>query len=82
MSRRQEIGRTGGEGDVATPLWSAEPLVAWLLRANGSFPLKASPGERAHGVARRPGRPGGAAIPSSSRAGAAGRARRHGRGKR
>jgi hypothetical protein len=43
MQRRQRIGRWGGLGDVAAPLWPAERLVVWLLRAKGSFPLGGFP---------------------------------------
>jgi hypothetical protein len=54
ISQRQGIGRAGGEGDVASPLWPVEPLVAWLWGQRVLFPLGASPGEHARVVARRP----------------------------
>jgi hypothetical protein len=73
MPQRTGIGRAGGDGDVAAPLWPAEPLVAWLWWQRGSFPLGGFP-RRAHAraAARRPGRSGGAAVPSNSRTGAVG----------
>jgi hypothetical protein len=64
----------GWRGDVAARLWWAEPLLAWLWGQRGLFPLGDSPGEHARAAARRPGQPGGAAVPSGACTGATGRA--------
>jgi hypothetical protein len=50
---------------------AAKPLSAWFRRETGSFPPGDSLGERARAAAQRPGQPGGAAVPSNARAGAA-----------
>jgi hypothetical protein len=72
----------GRRGDVVARLWPAEPLLAWLRRAKGSFPLGDSPGKHALAAARRPGQPGGAAIPSGVRKRGRVCTRRCGNGKR
>jgi hypothetical protein len=68
------IGCAGEVSDVAAPQWLAELLMSWFRGQKGPFPLGASPSEFVCAAARRPGRPGGAAVPSGTRVGAAGRA--------
>jgi hypothetical protein len=81
-SRRREgkdaaalgIGCAGKVSDVAAHLWPAELLMLWFWRQKGPFLLGASPGNTVCAAALLPGRPGGAAVPSGTREGAAGRA--------
>jgi hypothetical protein len=72
MLRRLGIGFTSEVSDVDAPHCPAELLMSWFRGQKGPFPLGASPGESACTAARRPGRPGGAAVPSSARTGVAG----------
>jgi hypothetical protein len=67
MPQRAEIGCAGDEDDVAALQLPEDPLMSWLWGQRRPFPLGCSPGEPACAATRRPGRSGGAAVPSGAR---------------